>query len=83
MVNMPPLSDHDKSRKVEMLVAELIAIEQFDADYWRKARPEVFETLAYDARRDRRAEVLSELRRLIAYIEKLDLWTKKPTKRAR
>jgi hypothetical protein len=75
---MPPPSDHNNSHRVEILVSELKAIEQFDADYWQKGRPEVYETLAYDARRERRKEVLSELRCLIANNEKLNLWTEKP-----
>ena len=45
----------------EGLVAELKAIEQWDAAYWRNPRPEEYETLAYVARGKRRCEILSRL----------------------
>jgi hypothetical protein len=62
---MPSISHQDGLDRVELLTAELRAIEHWDADYWRKARPEVYETLAYTARRERLAEILSQLSSLI------------------
>lgn len=47
--------------KIELLVAELEAIEWWDAVYWRSKRPEVYETLALAARQKRRSEVLDQL----------------------
>jgi hypothetical protein len=43
------------------LVAELKAIEQWDAAYWRNPSPEEYETLAFVARGKRRCEILSRL----------------------
>jgi hypothetical protein len=43
------------------LVAELKAIEQWDATYWRNPSPEEYETLAFVARGKRRREILSRL----------------------
>jgi PilZ domain len=45
----------------EALVAELKAIEQWDAAYWRNPSPEEYETLAFVARGKRRCEILSQL----------------------
>ena len=43
------------------LVAELKAIEQWDAAYWRNPSPQTYETLAFVARSKRRCEILSQL----------------------
>jgi hypothetical protein len=62
-VSLPPTSNLlDRN---ELLAAELKAIEHWDAEYWRKAWPDTYETLAYMARRERRAEILSQLRILM------------------
>lgn len=45
----------------EGLVAELKAIEQWDAAYWRNPSPEEYETLAFVARGKRRCEILAQL----------------------
>lgn len=47
--------------RVERLVAELRAIERWNTDYWWNSDPEAYETLAFVARRERRAEILSQL----------------------
>lgn len=62
---MRRLSNDDGLDNVELLVAELRAIERWDADYWRDARPQAYEILAYTRRRETRAEILSELLSLI------------------
>src|SRR5205807_2230006 len=49
----------------EGLVAELKAIEQWDAAYWRTPSPEAYETLAFVARGKRRCEILSQLLSLL------------------
>lgn len=58
---MSPRSNNDTVDRVPELVAELRAIELWDVDYWRKVRREEYETLAYTARQERRAEILSHL----------------------
>jgi hypothetical protein len=45
VVNMTIPSDG--LRKVELLIAELKAIEHWDASYWRGGRTQMVETLAY------------------------------------
>jgi hypothetical protein len=80
VVNMTIPSDG--LRKVELLIAELKAIEHWDASYWRGGRTQMVETLAYTARGRRRAEILSQLRNLISQLndDHLNpLGTKKPT----
>jgi PilZ domain len=47
------------------LVAELRAIEQWDAAYWRNPSPETYETVAFVARAKRRCEILSQLLSII------------------
>jgi len=59
--SMSSLSNDDALDRVQDLKAELRAIEFWDADYWRKAQPEGYETLANAARQERRAEILSQL----------------------
>jgi len=51
----------DGMDRVERLVAELRAIERLNVDYWRKDGPETYEMLGLLARRERRAEILSQL----------------------
>jgi hypothetical protein len=70
VVNMPPPSRG--LQKVELLVAELKAIEFWDAAYWRGEQSQMLETLAYTARRERRAEILSQLHRLIPQLDNDD-----------
>jgi hypothetical protein len=65
---MAPTSDG--LNKVESLVAELKAIECWDAAYWRGDRSQMVESLAYIARGERRAEILSQLRSLIPQLDK-------------
>jgi hypothetical protein len=54
-------SDNDGWSRVERLLGELRAIEYWDTDYWRGPHPEVYEMLAFVARRKRHAEILSRL----------------------
>jgi hypothetical protein len=51
--------------RVERLVAELRAIERWNTHYWQNSDPEAYEKLAFLTRRERRAELLSELLTLI------------------
>ena len=51
----------DGMDRVERLVAELRAIERLNVDYWWKDGPETYEMLGFLARRERRAEILSQL----------------------
>jgi hypothetical protein len=44
-----------------MLVAELKAIEVWNSAYWRKPHPDFWDEMAYEARCERRAEILSQL----------------------
>jgi hypothetical protein len=62
---MPLAPNDDGWGQVERLVAELRAIERWNADYWGNSDPETYETLAFVARRERRAEILSQLPTLI------------------
>jgi hypothetical protein len=55
------LLQKDVMGEIEPLVAELEAIEWWDAAYWRRKRPEVHETLALAARQERRSEILNQL----------------------
>jgi hypothetical protein len=64
----PPDSDLDILNEVERLVAELIAIGQWDDEHRWKIRPKV-ETIAFAARHNRRKEILS---RLLSIIPRLD-----------
>ena len=61
--------DSDALNQIERLVEELRAVEQWDADYWRKGGPEAFEVLAFAARRKRRSEILSQLLKLVPRLE--------------
>jgi hypothetical protein len=51
----------DALNQVDRLVAELRAVEHWDADYWRKGDPEVYEIVAFVTRQKRRTEILSQL----------------------
>jgi hypothetical protein len=62
---MPSVSDSDGWSRVERLVEELRAIERWDANYWRNRYLDAYEMLAFAARRERRAEILSQLLTLI------------------
>jgi hypothetical protein len=44
-----------------VLVAELKAIEVWNSAYWRKLHPDRWDEMAYEARSERRAEILSQL----------------------
>ena len=78
-MSLPPTSN--TLDRVELLAAELKAIEHWDADYWRKAQPEIYETRGYTARRERRAEILSQLRCLIRQLDNYEGMTiNKPTR---
>jgi hypothetical protein len=61
-LEMTFLSSDDGLDRVERLLAELRAVERWDADYWRNSHPEVYENLAWAARQARRREILSQLR---------------------
>jgi hypothetical protein len=54
-------SDNDGWNRFEQLLTELRAIERWDADYWRKNNLEAYEMLGFLGRRNRRAEILSQL----------------------
>jgi hypothetical protein len=67
VTNMP--SHSNRLDKIELLIAELRAIACFDAAYCGKGKSRMIETLAYAARRERRIEILSELRTLVPQLE--------------
>jgi hypothetical protein len=67
-VIMQSAQNDDGWDRVECLVAELRAIEHWNAEYWRKGNPETYEMLALVARRQRRAEILSQLLTLLASV---------------
>jgi len=46
---------------VERLLSELRAIERWDAEYWRKPRPEWHEKGAFVSRQKRRGEIIRQL----------------------
>jgi hypothetical protein len=69
---MPSVPDNDKDR-VERLVVELEAIELWDADFWRKRDPQVYEMTAFVGRRKRRAEILSQI---LTLIPRLDIYAR-------
>ena len=54
-------SDVLDQAKVGSLLAELIAIEVWDAAYWRNGHPEVYETMALMTRRKRRSEIIRQM----------------------
>lgn len=58
---MRSVQDNEALNLIERLVAELRAIERWDAGYWGTSAPEAFEILAFGARRKRRAEILDQL----------------------
>jgi hypothetical protein len=58
--------DNDGWSRVERLVEELSAIDHWDADYWGDPYPEAYKVLAFVARRQRHAELLSQLVTLIS-----------------
>jgi len=64
-VGMEPVPDKDGLDEVARLVAELRAIEWWDADYWRTSRPEGYEAIAFVARQKRRSEILVQLVSLV------------------
>ena len=70
---MRSVLDNDGWDRVERLVAELRAVERWDADYWRNIDPRAYEMFAFVARRKRRAEVLSQL---LTLIPRLDIYAK-------
>jgi len=70
---MRSVSDNDALNQVERLVAELRAIERWDADHWRKCDPEAYEMVAFVARRTRRTEILSQLVTLIPRLVKMQV----------
>jgi hypothetical protein len=50
--------DEETSRTLAVIVAELIAIKQWDEGYWRSGPPDVNEIIAYVSRRERRSEIM-------------------------
>ena len=58
---MRSVLDNDGWNRIERLVGELRAIESWDAEYWRNSDPEADKMLAFVARQERRAEILSQL----------------------
>lgn len=47
--------------QVEKLTSELRAIIHWDAEYWRRACPEWYETVAFMSRQRRRIEIIRDL----------------------
>jgi hypothetical protein len=45
---------------IESLLAELKAIELWDAAYWRNRDPEIYETIAFVTRTRRRKEIIQQ-----------------------
>lgn len=49
------------SERLERLASELRAISHWDTQYWRKRRPERYETFAFVSRQKRRSEIIRDL----------------------
>jgi hypothetical protein len=62
---MAEADDSGQLDRVRSLLAELKAIELWDAVHWFNNQPEPWETISVLNRRKRRAEILSELRALL------------------
>lgn len=58
--------------KIESLVAELKLIERWDAAHWEAASRDLGEIMAFQHRRMRRSEILSQLVTLLSTLEHPD-----------
>ncbi len=45
----------------DRLLSELTAIEYWDAEYWKNHCPEFYEKVAFEARQERRSEIIRQL----------------------
>jgi hypothetical protein len=53
--------ERDRREQAERLLADLKAIEQWNAAYWRNSDPYVYETSAFLARESRRSEITLQI----------------------
>lgn len=65
-------SESEALDKIESLVAELKAIERWDAAHWKAACRDLGEIMAFQHLRMRRSEILSQLFRLLSALEHPD-----------
>src|ERR1700730_2909105 len=61
--------DNGALTHIERLVGELRLIELWDASHRRNHLPEAYEMFAFEARRKRRAEILSQLLTLVPRLD--------------
>jgi hypothetical protein len=58
---MRQILNEETIQKLESLAGELRAISHWDTAYWRRRRPEWYETIAFVSRQKRRGEIILQL----------------------